>query len=93
MKNKTKEELIELVEELQNKVEELENAVDYWQCEYNEMEEMKDKLDEELNNLSYSKDNAILNVNKFVRKLFIDGLDSEELRKFIEDYMRYDNNE
>ncbi len=55
------------------------------------MEEERDKLDEELDNLSYSKDNAILNVDNFVHKLKVDNLFSDELEKFIEDYMRYNN--
>lgn len=41
----------------------------------------------------YDEENIIKNVDNFVHKLLINGLLNNELKKFIEDYMRYDNKE
>lgn len=90
MKNKTKEELIRIIENLQNKLEIAENDVDYWQCEYNDMEEEKEKLEEELFNMEIA--NGIKDINNFKFELSKNNLDSKELLDFINNYLNYKNN-
>lgn len=89
MKNKTKEELIRIIENLQNKLEIAENDVDYWQCEYNEMEENNDKLEQELADMEIA--NGIKDINNFKFELSKNGLDNDKLIEFIDEYVRYYN--
>lgn len=44
LKNKTKEELIDLVNELTEQVGNLENDIDYWQEQCNDMEEIQKRI-------------------------------------------------
>lgn len=87
MKNKSKEELIKELEELQNKLEIAEQDVDYWQHEYNEMEQKADKLERQVDELTYS--GGIKDVEHFMFELSKDGLDTEELKNFIGNYVAY----
>lgn len=89
MKNKTKEQLIEIIEDLENKLEIAQNDVDYWQYEYNEMEEENEELKNRLNSLSTC--NGIKDINNFKFELSKNGLDSTDLLNFINDYLKYYN--
>lgn len=89
MKNKTKEQLIEIIEELENKLEIAQNDVDYWQYEYNEMEEENEELKNEIDSLSTCND--IKDINNFKFELSKNGLDSTDLLNFINDYIKYYN--
>lgn len=90
LQNKTKEELIGLIEELNEKIEELENDVDYWQDEYNNMEEEKEKLEEQLDDQIGNE--GIKSLENFIWKLKLDNLYTPELEDFINNYyMRYHN--
>lgn len=87
MKNKSKEELLNIIEDLQNKLEIAQNDVDYWQCEYNDMEKEKDKLERQVDDLTYS--GGIKDLEHFMFELSKDGLDTEELKNFIGNYVVY----
>lgn len=93
MHKKTKIQLIEIIENLQNKVEQLENDVDYWEHEYNELdEELDEELDvtvEELENLQI--DNGIFSIDNFKFELTKSGLLHDKLENFIDEYLKYKN--
>ena len=89
MKNKTKEQLIEIIEELENKLEIAQNDMDYWQYEYNEMEEENEELKNEIDNLTIC--NGIKDIKNFKFELSKSGLDSTDLLNFINDYLKYYN--
>ena len=89
MKNKTKEQLIEIIEELENKLEIAQNDTDYWNYEYNKIEEEKEKLENEIDNLTTC--NGIKDINNFKFELSKNGLDSTDLLNFINDYLKYYN--
>lgn len=84
----TKEQLKQELEDLQNKVEILENDVDYWQ-EY--AYDLEIKLEEELKNKIDLSKISILDVNNFKFKLKINNLLTDELEKFIENYIKYES--
>lgn len=88
-KNKTKAELLELIEELEEKIKSLEDDVEYWQCEYDDMEEECNKLDEQLTELEYVAD--IRSLDNFIWKLKLDNLYTEELEEFICNYVKLYN--
>ena len=85
----TKAELQEELTELQEKVEQLENDVDYWQHEYNDLEEIKEELEEELSKYS----GGITNIDNFIWKLKLDNLYTDKLKDFINNYIKYYNEE
>lgn len=87
--NLKKEELIIKVEELENKVKELEQDVDYWIKEYNDLEEIKDDLESQIENLEI--ENGIKDINNFIWKLKIDNLYDPKLENFIENYLKFYN--
>ena len=89
MKSKTKEELIKLVQELQEKCERLENDVDYWQDEYNDMEEQRDDLDCRLKDAEMK--GGINDLDNFIWELKKDGIYSDSLQSFINHYLKYHN--
>lgn len=70
-----KEELDELNQELQAENEHLIDEVEYWKNKYYELE----------------KNIGIKDIDHFIWKLKIDGLYTEELERFIEDYMKWYN--
>ena len=84
----TKEQLKQKLEDLQNKVEILENDVDYWQEYANDLEI---KLEERLSNKIDVTEYSILDVNNFKFKLKINDLLTDDLEKFIENYIKYEN--
>lgn len=89
MKRKTKEELINIIEELQNKLEIAENDVDYWQQEYAEMEEIREDLECQLEDLSIK--DGIKDLDSFKFELSKENLNSKELINFIDNYVRFKN--
>lgn len=90
LSTKTKSELIELVKDQEERIHQLEQDVDYWQKEFNDMEEEKDELDEQLAKLEEHQD--IKNLEWFIWKLKLENLYTPELEKFIENYMKFYNN-
>lgn len=91
MKNKTKDELLEIIEELEGKVSRLENDVDYWVEEYNEIDAERDDLKSKIDDLEYTFDNSIKNLDNFIWCLKLENLYNRELEDFIEDYKKYKN--
>ena len=89
MKNKTKAELIEKIEELEEKIEHLENDVDYWQKEYEILDEELDKVNSQLEDMII--ENGIKDINNFIWKLKLDNLYSKELENFLCNYLKYYN--
>ena len=87
----TKEQLKEQLEELQNKVEQLENDVDYWEEYANDIAIQKEELEETLKYKVEKTDNVISDVNNFKFKLKINDLLTDDLEKFINSYIRYEN--
>lgn len=90
LESKTKEQLISLIKEKEEKIEELENDVDYWQNEYNDLEEEKEKIESQLDEQIGSE--GIKSLENFIWKLKLDNLYTPELETFINDYyMKYHN--
>ena len=83
----------EQLEELQNKVEQLENDVDYWEEYANDIAIQKEELEETLKYMVEKTNNVILDVNNFKFKLKINNLLTDELEKFIENYIKYESEE
>ncbi len=90
LKSKTKEQLISMLEEKEEKIEQLEQDVDYWQHEYNDIYSEKEQLEADTKDISI--DNCINNLDNFIWKLKVDNLYTPELEKFIEQYIKYYNN-
>lgn len=90
MKNKTKEELLDLVEEQDEQIKKLENDVDYWQREYDEISEKCDELETQIEDLtSYD---GIKNMDNFIWKLKLENLYDDKLESFIDNYLKFHNN-
>ena len=90
LESKTKEQLINLIKEKEEKIEELENDVDYWQNEYNDLEEEKEKIESQLDEQIGSE--GIKSLENFIWKLKLDNLYTPELETFINDYyIKYHN--
>ena len=87
----TKEQMKNKIIELQDKVEELENDVDYWQREYNDVLEEKEELECEVEDLKMK--GGVNDLDNFIRRLKLDGLYCDMLQKFIDDYIKYHNEE
>ena len=81
----------EQLEDLQNKVEQLENDVDYWEEYANDIAIQKEELEETLKYMVEKTNNVISDVNNFKFKLKINNLLTDELEKFIENYIKYEN--
>ena len=90
LKSKTKEQLISMLEEREEKIEQLEQDVDYWQHEYNDIYSEKEQLEADTKDIQI--DNCINNLDNFIWKLKVDNLYTPELERFIEQYMKYYNN-
>ena len=85
LKNKTKQQLIDIIEGLEEQIRDLENDVDYWQHEYDELEEINDKLETE------NDEYGIKDLDDFIFKLKVDNLYTPELEEFIKYYLRFYN--
>lgn len=84
----TKQELEQRVEELEQKVVDLERALDYADDDYALQEDEIQKLRDEL---EWSAQNGIINVENFIFRLKLDNMWSEELEKEIYEYVQYHN--
>ena len=87
----TKEQLKQELEDLQNRVEILENDVDYWQEYAYDLEIVKEALEEELKDKIDLSEVSILDIDDFKFKLKINNLLTDELEKFIENYIKYES--
>lgn len=86
---KTKLELIELLKDKDEKIEQLEDDIDYWQTENDDLEEEIDKLNEQLD--EQIGDEGIKDLENFIWRLKIDGVYTDELQDFIDNYMNFYN--
>ena len=70
LKSKTKEQLISMLEEREEKIEQLEQDVDYWQHEYNDIYGEKEQLEADTKDIQI--DNCINNLDNFIwiRKIY-----------------------
>lgn len=91
----TKAELIEAYKDLQGEYEDLsqqlEDAEEWGGEQENSAYEYMDKLEELEGELEELKENAILDIEDFKRKLNIQNLMNKELEEFIENYLRFEN--
>ena len=81
LKSKTKEQLISMLEEREEKIEQLEQDVDYWQHEYNDIYGEKEQLEADTKDIQI--DNCINNLDNFIWKLKIDNLYTPELENLL----------
>lgn len=97
MEEKTKEELIEIIKEKDERIEELEGDLKEAQLENDKLSDENDELSEENEKLENQLDEQIGNegiksLENFIWKLKLDNLYTPELETFINDYyMRYHN--
>lgn len=90
MEEKTKEELIEIIKEKDERIEELEDDLKDAQIENDELSEENEKLESQLEEQIGSE--GIKSLENFIWKLKLDNLYTPELESFINDYyMRYHN--
>ncbi len=90
MEEKTKEELIQIINEKNERIEELEEDLKDAQLENDELSEENDKLESQLEEQIGSE--GIKSLENFIWKLKLDNLYTPELESFINDYyMRYHN--
>lgn len=91
MNNKTKEELIGIIEDLTNEKEALENDVEYWIDQHKDLEEQVDDLTNQIDELQIY--DGIKDINNFLWRLKIDDYDLfEKIKPFIDNYLRFYNN-
>ena len=83
----TKKELEEENQNLRQQIEELENDVDYWVNQHDELDKINDKLQNKINELEDFE--GIKDVDNFIRVLQIKGLYTPELEYFIENYLKF----
>ena len=90
MEEKTKEELIQIIKEKDERIEELEEDLKDAQLENDELFEENDKLESQLED--QIGEEGIKSLENFIWKLKLDNLYTPELESFINDYyMRYHN--
>lgn len=90
MEEKTKEELIQIINEKNERIEELEDDLKDAQLENDELSEENEKLESQLEEQVGSE--GIKSLENFIWKLKLDNLYTPELESFINDYyMRYHN--
>ncbi len=90
MEEKTKEELIQIIKEKDERIEELEEDLKDAQLENDELSEENDKLESQLED--QIGEEGIKSLENFIWKLKLDNLYTPELESFINDYyMRYHN--
>lgn len=90
MEEKTKEELIQIIKEKDERIEELEEDLKDAQLENDELSEENDKLESQLED--QIGEEGIKSLENFIWKLKLDNLYTTELESFINDYyMRYHN--
>ena len=84
----TKAELQKDRDEWKEEAESLQDELDSLNEAYAELEEQNYKLTNNTNNIGT---NCIYNLDDFIFRLKVDDLYTDELGKFIEDYMRFYN--
>ena len=90
MEEKTKEELIQIIKEKDERIEELEEDLKDAQLENDELSEENDELESQLED--QIGEEGIKSLENFIWKLKLDNLYTPELESFINDYyMRYHN--
>lgn len=90
MEEKTKEELIQIIKEKDERIEELEEDLKDAQLENDKLSEENDKLESQLED--QIGEEGIKSLENFIWKLKLDNLYTPELESFINDYyMRYHN--
>lgn len=87
MRNKTKEELIEIIKDQEETINKLNDDVDYWINEANEFEEQLEEANTELEDATY----GIKDIDNFIWKLKANNLYTKEIEKFLNYYLRYYN--
>lgn len=93
MKNKTRKELIEIIEELQNEIDELENDVEWWRNEYEDIEEERDMLLDQVEDLeNISVPEGIMDLEEFKYRLSLENMYTSEFNNFLNHYLRFYNN-
>lgn len=85
----TKKELKEEVSDLEERISELKDYIDYQQSEYDELEEIKDDLERQVNDLKMK--DGINDLEDFIFRLKVNGLYSDKLQDFIDEYLKYYN--
>ena len=93
LENKTKKELIRIIENQEEKIKELEDDVDYWQNEWNYADAKIDDLNLKIRDLEdYDTNNIIKNLDFFKEKLKIENYSLfKQIEEFLDVYLKYYN--
>lgn len=87
MKNKTKDELLEIIKDQEETINKLNDDVDYWIMEANEFEEQLEEANTELEDATC----GIKDIDNFIWKLKLDNLYTKEMQEFLNYYLKYYN--
>lgn len=87
MRNKTKEELIEIIKDQEETINKLNDDVDYWINEANEFEEQLEEANTELEDATY----GIKDIDNFIWKLKVNDLYTSQVKDFLNYYLKYYN--
>ena len=88
MRNKTKEELIEIIKDQEETINKLNDDVDYWINEANEFEEQLEEANTELEDATC----GIKDIDNFIWKLKVNDLYTSQVKDFLNYYLKYYNN-
>lgn len=87
MKNKTKDELLEIIKDQEETINKLNDDVDYWINEANELEEQLEEANTELEDATY----GIKDIDNFIWKLKVNDLYTSQVKDFLNYYLKYYN--
>lgn len=87
MKNKTKDELLEIIKDQEETINKLNDDVDYWINEANEFEEQLEKANTELEDATC----GIKDIDNFIWKLKVNNLYTSQVKDFLNYYLKYYN--
>lgn len=87
MKNKTKDELLEIIKDQEETINKLNDDVDYWINEANEFEEQLEKANTELEDATC----GIKDIDNFIWKLKVNDLYTSQVKDFLNYYLKYYN--
>ena len=87
MKNKTKDELLEIIKDQEETINKLNDDVDYWINEANEFEEQLEKANTELEDATC----GIKDIDNFIWKLKVNDLYTSQVKDFLNYYLNYYN--